>query len=160
MNTFNLIRMVKSSSFILILIALNCISVAQAKCAMREYTFLGDVHEKRTSKPIGNASIFIFLDQQGGTYAQGYSTRYPDFFTTDSAGHVEATAYFDTFNYSEKTATGEICDRTPKTIEIILVKEGYVTQRVVYEFKLLNDKSTDKKPVFELPALDLSPVPW
>ena len=69
---------------------------AFGKCALVKCTITGTLQDELTTQPISNASIFLFFDDYKSTLSEGYATKYPDFFITDTNGTFVATAFFRT----------------------------------------------------------------
>ena len=59
---------------------------AFAKCAFEKYMITGTVRDESTRQAISNATLFFFFDDYKSTLSEGYKTKYPDFFRTDTEG--------------------------------------------------------------------------
>ena len=70
---------------------------ASGKCPYRGYEITGIVQEEKTSQGIANAKLLFFFDEEQSTFANGYETKYPDYFKTDALGAFKATAHFDSY---------------------------------------------------------------
>jgi hypothetical protein len=129
-------------------------SMANAKCQMKEYVFSGAVREAVSGKPIAGARVYLFLDQQDGTYSRGYATKYPDYFITDAQGKFVATSYFNTFT-AYSPVTGDQCDGTPKSVEVVVVKDDYLSARAVAQVHALAVQGSSESSIRELSPVEM-----
>ncbi len=128
---------------------------AFAKCAFAKYTITGTIRDESTGQAISNATLFFFFDDYKSTLSEGYKTKYPDFFTTDTKGIFVATAFFDT--YSGCGLFGDRCNRKPKLLTVFITAPDYLTKRVIFKKKDLNAGGGDLDRTIELPTILLRP---
>ena len=124
---------------------------AFAKCAFAKYTITGTVQDESRRQAISNATLFFFFDDYKSTLSEGYKTKYPDFFTTDTKGIFVATAFFDT--YSGGGLFGDRCNSKPKRLTVIITASGYLTRRVIFNTKHLNIGGETLDHTIELPPI-------
>jgi hypothetical protein len=104
------------------------------KCPLAEWEIVGRVISRTSKMPIEGAEVFVFLDENNSTSSNGYYTKYPDFFVTGEGGMFHATSYIDTFERRGFFGIGpDICTRRPKNIEVLVVKEGFLTMRKSFD---------------------------
>jgi hypothetical protein len=112
---------------LIFLVANNALSM----CPLAEWHISGKVVSFRTMLPIEGAQVLVFLDENESTYSAGYFTKYPDFFYTDEAGRFEAISHINT-SQMRFIIIGEVCVRKPKKVEVVVIKEGFRTRRMVF----------------------------
>ncbi len=125
-------------------------NVAHAMCALQKYTVTGVIQDDENSNPIKNATVFVFLDDYRGTSSRGYSTRYPDFFTSLHDGTYQTTAFFDPYNGSRFFIGAEKCNRKPRHITVFITREGYLTRRRLFWRILLKSEKSEDGTVLRL----------
>jgi len=128
---------------------------AFAKCAFAKYTITGTVQDESTRQAMSNVTLFFFFDDYKSTLSEGYNTKYPDFFRTDTEGSFVATAFFDT--YSGGGIFGDRCNKRPKKLTVIVTASGYLTKRVILNAKALKIDGGPLDYIIELPPLFLYP---
>jgi hypothetical protein len=104
------------------------------KCPIAKYEITGVVQEEKTNELIADAKLFFFLDDAQSTFANGYETKYPDYFKTNTQGSFTAAAWMDTYS---GWFPQDRCNRKPKLLSVITVAEGYMTSRINYKLKKL-----------------------
>jgi hypothetical protein len=123
----------------------------EAKCAFRQYKLKGVVVEDVTHRPVAGASVFVFLDNYDSTYSGGYNTTYPDFFVTSGEGEFVAVSYFYSFRKSS-FFWGDVCDKKPKRVELVVTAPGFLTKRVLLSFDDLKRSGVSRlENIVELP---------
>jgi hypothetical protein len=129
-----------------------------AKCAMVKYVVKGTVKNKNTPKPLDlmpleGAQVFIYFDEAGSTYSEGYDTKYPDFFYTDKNGNYEASVFFlprETFSI----LAGEKClNNDPTLLEVLIFRKGASSYRRIFHEKDFNVSGEDKDKSIQLPEI-------
>jgi hypothetical protein len=125
-----------------------------AKCAMEPYRIEGKLVEEDSRTPISGASVFVFFDDQEGTWSQGYETKYPDYFTTDTSGNIAATAYFDRYS-GYNSVVGDQCKATPARITLVIVDKAHLTKRLEFKTKQLKISGSDFEKLISLPVIDM-----
>jgi hypothetical protein len=142
---------------LLALLILSVAGIATAKCAYHEYDFHGLVVDGSTHQPVANATVLIFLDDYDSTVSGGYLTKYPDFFLSDSTGRFTAVSYFDSYR-TNSILGGDICDKEPTRIELIIMAPRFLSKRIELRFKSLKHQKISRwKNGVELPAIMLKP---
>jgi hypothetical protein len=131
-------------------------SQTAGSCGLRPYAFRGIVRRQCGGAVVADAQVFVFMDDQDGTFSAGATTRYPDFFRTDKRGRFKASAWFDTFT-SYDPATGHRCDRTPSRVEVIVTRPKFLSKRVLLDLASLTSVKEGDVQVFEVPAIELEP---
>ena len=127
-----------------------------SKCGLAEWRIVGRVISQSSKMPIEEAKVFVFLDDSDSTNSNGYYTRYPDFFVTNGNGMFHATSYIDTFERRSLFGIGrDICTRKPKTIEVVVVKEGFLTIRKEFSRSEHEIQGADKTRTIKLPDIML-----
>jgi hypothetical protein len=130
--------------FVAILISLAPVDIAIAKCPYKPYTIIGVVRNAKTNQYINGAKLFFFFDDQQSTLANGYETRYPDFFTTNQQGAFRAKAFFPTYS---GWLFSDLCGKKPKRLMVIVTAEGFTTKRLAYKLDgLIGDDKTINLP--------------
>lgn len=137
--------------FILVFIFICCTSFG--KCPYREYKITGKVQDKNTNQPIADAKLIFFFDEVQWTGADMYGTKYPDYFITNSQGSFNATAWLNTYSGWFPT---DRCNYKPKNLTVIIVADGYTTERIYYKLKkLLSSDGTINLPSILLHKIKL-----
>ena len=117
---------------------------ALAKCPYKPYTIIGVVQEEKTDQLIDDATLFFFFDDLESTLAEGFDTKYPDFFKTNNNGAFKATAYFPT--YSGRLIS-DLCGKKPKKLTVIIVAKGFSTMRIIFNLsELIGENETIQLP--------------
>jgi len=120
------------------------VASASAKCPLLEWHVTGKVVSAQDKALVEGAKVFVFLDDSESTNSAGYGTTSPDYFLTSADGMYSAKSYFDSFQ-SWSLLTGDECSKKPSLVEVIVVKEGYLTKRRRFpksEIKLTEDKGS------------------
>jgi hypothetical protein len=131
--------------------------LAAAKCAMEPYRIDAKLIDEGSKKPISGATVFVFLDEQEGTWSAGYETKYPDYFTTDASGNVVARAYFDRYS-GFSSVTGDQCNATPASITLVIVEKAHLTKRVAFKTKQLKVAGNEFERAISLPVIEMRPA--
>ena len=100
-----------------------------AKCPMVQYRLKGTVKDGVTQRPVGGATIFVFLDDAVETMPGGGASQLPDSFSTDAKGEFVATSWADSL--SGEVAGKDDCQRVVTRAEIIVLRNGFFSRRVV-----------------------------
>jgi hypothetical protein len=130
--------------------------MALAKCPMRPYIFAGKIVHFEYHSPIQGAKVFLFLDKQESTYSRGFETKYPDFFLTNVEGNFNASSYFKSYSgYS--LFDGDQCNKNPEVIELLIVHEGFLTKRMIFDISILESNREGSEKIYNLPIIELIP---
>ena len=90
-----------------------------------------NIKTELTRNVISDAQVFIFFDESQTTNTNGYMTTYPDFVLTDKNGNFKSINYFNSFK-KRSFFKGDICTRKPTRLEIIIIKVGFKTKRMIF----------------------------
>ncbi len=143
-----------------LLLAVLGVAAADAKCALKSYALEGVVRDARTKRAVEGAWIFVFLDGQESTLPDGYASTYPDFMTSARTGNFEGQGHLDPFNgFRWFGFGGEKCDRKLRTVEIVVTREGYLSQRKLFGVSELELIVRSQRPLIRLPPISLFPSP-
>lgn len=124
-----------------------------AKCAFHQYVFNGTVVEDSGRIPVAGARVVLFLDDYESTYAGGYLTKYPDFFESSREGAFKAVSHFYSFR-KVSLFGGDVCDKEPKRVEVVVTAPGFLSKRVVLPFgNLQRSRPSRSANVVKLPAI-------
>jgi hypothetical protein len=130
---------------------------AAAKCAIEPYRIDGKLIDEGSKRPISGANVFVFFEEQEGTWSDGYETKYPDYFTTGASGNIVARAYFDRYSGYSST-TGDQCNATPASITLVIVDRAHLTKRVAFKTKQLKISGNEFEKSISLPVIEMRPV--
>jgi hypothetical protein len=137
-----------------IFLSIILINTVYSKCALVKWEIVGSVISEATKTPIEGAKVFVFFDDSEFTNSNGYYTGYPDFFVTQGDGNFHAISYIDSFERRGILGIGpDICSRTPKNLELIVVKEGFLTVRRKFNIAEYKTKETDEMRKIKLPDI-------
>jgi|GEM_PF-2704425 hypothetical protein len=114
--------------FVSLAFSVAAVAPAFAKCPLIEWHVVGRVVSAKEKSPIEGAQVFVFLDESESTKSAGYGTTSPDYFLTSADGTYLAKSYFDSFQ-SWSMLRGDQCSKKPSLVEVVVVKEGYLTKR-------------------------------
>ncbi len=120
-------------------IVIMCVeSFAYAKCPFQPYQITGAVFDETSKKPVPQATIMVFLDNQTKIWSDGgYAKKYPDFVITKSNGVFVASSSFLTL--SGDSPQGDECNKIPKKLEVIILAPGYLAHREIIDFSTVKE---------------------
>lgn len=127
---------------------------AFAKCAFAKYTITGALRDESTGQAVSSATLFFFFNDYKSTLSEGYKTKYPDFFITNTNGVFVGAAFFDTYS---GFWLFDRCNRKPKLLTVVITAPGYLTKRVIFKRKDFDIREEASDYKIGLPPITLRP---
>ena len=145
----------------------TCIMYGHVDCAIAKAVVRGVVKDGMTGAAIPGAQVYVFQDEYEfatthigediGKWRGQYS-QIPDLSTTSSDGRYEVTIFWD----SHTGAFGgcEKCTRTPRILELVTIREGYLARRKRFtesQFRLRSSGATrtGAARTIDVPAIEM-----
>jgi hypothetical protein len=114
-------------------------SAVHAKCPFMPYRVTGEVFDETSKRPVSQATVMVFLDNQSRIWADGgYARKHPDFVITNNQGVFVAPGAFLTYNGDD--SQGDRCTKMPERLEVIVLAPGHLTHREIVKFDAVKQK--------------------